>query len=310
MGNVVASNQVTGGQTYNFAYSYNVAGSLSSETYPSGRVVTTSYDAANRPSTLSGVVQGQTTNYITGSSYWPHGATWWNAYGTGLTAVAGYNTRLQPYVIWAVLNNNYSQVLFGECLNWGSGNSHPECPAAWADGSNNGTLQKTLTYAGNVPGDYHSMPQTTQAFGYDTLNRLTWETDSGSWSRSFGYDQWGNMWVSGNSGVPLAGNTPSSNVYNAANNQINGQQYDAAGNHTSANGNALGYDAENHIVSVTEAPAFGGGSETIAYDGNGQRCRRQSPAALRPRTSMTPLGSWRPNIPTRRGMCLRVRRVI
>ena len=67
------------------------------------------------------------------------------------------------------------------------------------------------------------MPQTTQAFGYDTLNRLTWGTDSGSWSRNFGYDQWGNMWVSGNSGVPLAGNTPTSNVYSYLTHHINGQ---------------------------------------------------------------------------------------
>ena len=48
------------------------------------------------------------------------------------------------------------------------------------------------------------MPQTTQAFGYDSLSRLTSASDSGGWSRTFGYDQWGNMWVTGNSGVPLA----------------------------------------------------------------------------------------------------------
>src|SRR5581483_3814599 len=35
MGNVLASSQVTQGQTYSFSYNYNVAGALTSETYPS-----------------------------------------------------------------------------------------------------------------------------------------------------------------------------------------------------------------------------------------------------------------------------------
>jgi hypothetical protein len=41
MGEVTASSQVTDGQTYNFKYGYNLTGSLKSETFPSGRVVTT-----------------------------------------------------------------------------------------------------------------------------------------------------------------------------------------------------------------------------------------------------------------------------
>jgi YD repeat-containing protein len=113
-----------------------------------------------------------------------------------------------------------------------------------------------------------------QNFLCDHLNRLTTATDSGGWSRTFGYDEWGNMWLTGSSGVPLAGNTPTSNVYNPANNQISGQAYDAAGNQLSANGNTASYDAENRIVSITEAPAYGGGSETLAYDGNGQRVEK------------------------------------
>jgi YD repeat-containing protein len=44
MGNVLASTQATAGQSYGFSYSYNLAGALTSETYPSGRVVTTGYD--------------------------------------------------------------------------------------------------------------------------------------------------------------------------------------------------------------------------------------------------------------------------
>jgi YD repeat-containing protein len=37
---------MTAGQSYNFSYTYNLAGALTSETYPSGRVVTSRYDGA------------------------------------------------------------------------------------------------------------------------------------------------------------------------------------------------------------------------------------------------------------------------
>ena len=41
------------------------------------------------------------------------------------------------------------------------------------------------------------------------------------------------------------------------------------------NGNTAKYDAENRLVQVTEAPAYGGGMETLAYDGTGQRVEKQ-----------------------------------
>jgi YD repeat-containing protein len=75
MRNVLASNQVTAGQTYSFSYGYNLAGALLSETYPSGRVVTTGYDAASRATSVSGQAGPTTTNYITQAAYWPHGGS-------------------------------------------------------------------------------------------------------------------------------------------------------------------------------------------------------------------------------------------
>jgi hypothetical protein len=44
------------------------------ETYPSGRVVITGYDAANRVSSVNGNFAGQQTAYASGVSYAPHGA--------------------------------------------------------------------------------------------------------------------------------------------------------------------------------------------------------------------------------------------
>jgi len=85
------------------------------------------------------------------------------------------------------------------------------------------------------------------------------------------------MWVTANSGVTLAGNTPTANVYNS-NNQMGGASYDAAGNLLGVNGFTLGYDAENRQVSATEQPSLGGGQELYLYDGEGQRVEKVAPA--------------------------------
>jgi RHS repeat-associated protein len=119
-----------------------------------------------------------------------------------------------------------------------------------------------------------------QTFGYDNANRLMSATDSGGWSRNFGYDAYGNMWVAGNTGVILAGNTPTSQSQFTSNNQIAGNAYDAACNLLSVNGNTANYDAENQLVQVTEAPAYGGAVENLAYDGSGQRVEKLVPSAM------------------------------
>ena len=48
---------------------------LPATTYPSGRVVTTVYDGANRPSTVTGVLSGARTGYASGVTYAPHGGS-------------------------------------------------------------------------------------------------------------------------------------------------------------------------------------------------------------------------------------------
>jgi YD repeat-containing protein len=123
------------------------------------------------------------------------------------------------------------------------------------------------------------LAQTNRSYGYDPLNRLTSASDSGGWSRNFGYDQYGNMWVTANSGVTLAGNTPTANVFNS-HNQLGGASYDAAGNQTVVNGDALTYDAENRVASATDPPALGGGTENYIYDGDGRRVGKWAPNAV------------------------------
>ena len=95
MGRVTASAQVTGGQSYSFTYSYNLAGSLKTESYPSGRVATTVYDNTNHATSLTGALAGNNTNYVSGVTYWPHGAEWLLTYGNNVVPVYSYNNRLQ-----------------------------------------------------------------------------------------------------------------------------------------------------------------------------------------------------------------------
>jgi RHS repeat-associated protein len=142
------------------------------------------------------------------------------------------------------------------------------CPS-WGATNNNGNLLGETAYAGGS-GPLNSLAQTNRSYGYDAFNRLTSGNDSGGWSRSFGYDAYGNMWVTAASGVALAGNTPTSNVYNGSN-QIAATSYDAAGNQVTVNGDVLAYDAENRVALAMEPASLGGGTENYIYDGDGRR---------------------------------------
>jgi len=127
---------------------------------------------------------------------------------------------------WATINNDGNQYLLHN----------------WYNYFPNDTISSVIEHYGNrVP--YNAMASFTQSYSYDSLNRLTSASDSGGYSRSFGYDAYGNMWVTGASGGPWSGSTPTAN--NFANNRMNGISYDAAGNQLAVNGDTLTYDAEN-----------------------------------------------------------------
>ena len=192
LGQVTASSQVTGGQTYGFSYGYDLAGSLTSETYPSGRVITTGYDGAERTAQVTGSISGQQTNYLSQLVYAPQGAPTQYCYGNSLCRQLSYNNRLQLGSTTDMLNNSPSNTLQSVGYNWGTT-------------SNNGTLQGAAMTSGG-PGSGQTL-SFSQTFGYDHVNRLLSASDSGGWSRSFGYDAFGNMWLTGNTGVPQAGNT-------------------------------------------------------------------------------------------------------
>jgi len=272
MGHVLSSSQTTIGTTYPFTYTYNLAGALTSETYPSGRVVTTGYDGANRPLHVSGVLQGQTTNYLTSAWYWPQGEIGYYTFGNNIVPNAAYNRHFQPTKIYAAINNSSNSFLFLECYNWGAPNADSisgTCPS-WSGTNDNGNLYGSVTYAGG-PGAQSSLTAYTDTFTYDGLNRLWTASDSGGWSRTYNYDPYGNMWVTNPTGPGLNSATPTSDVYNS-NNQLSTAHYDLSGNQLTLGPYTLNYDAENHQYS--ESNTIGNPAAGYSYDGAGKRVAR------------------------------------
>src|SRR6185437_10573314 len=99
---------ITGGQSYTFNIQYLPTVGILSIQYPnSGRMVTTGYDGGGRPNTLMGQIGANPpTNYVTTTSYQPHGAIAQQTLGNGLVVsrcngTACDNARLQPTYISA-----------------------------------------------------------------------------------------------------------------------------------------------------------------------------------------------------------------
>jgi YD repeat-containing protein len=160
------------------------------------------------------------------------------------------------------VNNNGNQFLYLNTLNWGTTN-------------NNGTLQSVTEQvaASGTPSAQSGLTSFTQTYGYDTANRLQTASDTGGWSRSFAYDQTGNMWITGASGIGLSPAAATSNVYSPTTNQKSNERYDAAGNQTTLGGNySFSYDAENRQIQETNT--LGNPAAQYAYDGNGNRVEK------------------------------------
>ncbi len=252
MGRIKESRQTIDGQTYSMTYDYNAAGRMTSERYPSGRVVTTGYDAAGREASVSG---GR--SYVTAVTYAPNGAISELRLGNQLKEVTTRNNRLQTTQI--ELSNSGGASLFKLTYAYGSAN-------------NNGNVQsQTIALPGLT---------LTQSYTYDPLNRLREATEAGAagWRLKFTYDQHGNRAVdTANTTPALVGPNP---LIDADRNRITpraGEQYvhDFAGNLTRDEaGHTYTYDAENRLVK------FDNGATTYSYDGSGNRIKKVSGGAV------------------------------
>jgi len=259
MGRVVHSIQTTDGNAYPMSYGYDFAGNLISETYPSGRVVTTGFDVAGR---ISDVSSG-TLHYASSFSYTAHGGVTDMKLGNNLWEHTTFEpNRLQPTEIGLGTTQGASDKLK---LNYGYGPLN----------TNNGNvLSQTITAPGLT---------FYQCYSYDVLNRLsTTEERSATnctgtlfWKQAFIYDRFGNKnFDVANTTANVLGPNPTINQ--TSNRFDTGQNYfyDVAGNligdpTTPANG--INYDAENRQTQYTK---MGQGSNNYYYDGDGRRVKK------------------------------------
>ena len=190
LGWVLESTQTTGGQAYTMAYAYDRAGNLTSQRYPSDRVVDYVYDGAGR---IAGAKTGIDDWYAGGTGdnavgYEPHGGVKQLLLGNGLWEQRRYNARLQP-----------TRIGLGTTKATGSLTATGTTPSAgllllhyaYGTASNNGNVLSQRIRVGT------SLNQ-AQRYTYDSLNRLKTAAETGSgtgWSQTYAYDRYGNRRV-------------------------------------------------------------------------------------------------------------------
>ncbi|HET6933105.1 MAG TPA: RHS repeat-associated core domain-containing protein [Candidatus Acidoferrum sp.] len=273
MGRILFDQRTNSGVTKTTAYTYNLNGSLATLTYPSGRVITYSYNAAARPT--SAVDVANSINFATSATYAPQGALASLQNGSSLVSTMYFNNRLQPCRI--------------------SVKSSGTAPASCTDSTISNVLDLNYNFNlgasdnGNVIGITNNRDTTrSQTFGYDALNRLnlaetisTYATSPNHcWGEIFQYDNtstgggWGNLTNIAGASTAYTGCTQENlNMTATSQNQLqdlnNDYVYDAAGNlNTIPSIASYSYDAENRLVTTAGL--------NYLYDGDGRRVAKKN----------------------------------
>jgi RHS repeat-associated protein len=275
---------------YGIAASYDLAGNLTLQTYPSNHTVSYGYDIAARLASFTGNLgDGASKTYSTGISYSPFGMQQ-EQFGmqTPIYHKLHYNVRGQLYDVRAsTLSLTQNEFDWNRgCLAFYYGG------AAWGQSSttNNGNITAQQHWA--PPDDAHNnYSYTQQNYTYDSLNRLSSmnETLNGaanpSLTQSYGYDRFGNRNISSASGSGVNNQQtwidPSNNrLYALSDQNVSDPEerlirYDAAGNqkadYYSPNWQGTrSYDAENRMKAATDTNQ----TSTYVYDGDGNRIKR------------------------------------
>jgi RHS repeat-associated protein len=264
MGRVKSQQQTVGERSYPLAYGYNTGGQLTSQTYPSGRMVNYSYDEAAR---LAGVTSGATT-YATNFVYGPKGALASLSLGNGAAQTFDYNDRLQLTSLSLVKDSNTLQR-----YEYKYGRVDIDTGAV-DETKNNGQIARIEGFIGTVK-------QWQQRFAYDSLGRLSQasesrgDTSQQSYLLNYDYDQFGNRYQpqasnqSALSYTPVEDSDISQNTNRFTFSQLS---YDNAGNvtvDTKFRGRQYRYDANNR--QKWTALADGTAEAVSVYDGAGQR---------------------------------------
>jgi RHS repeat-associated protein len=274
-GHAVLKTQQTAGSNYQVSATYNLAGAITSQTYPSGHIVNYGYDGAGRTNSITGRLgDGRDRSYATGISYSSLGGIAQEQFGTqtSLYHKLHYNQRGQLFDIRV---SSYSLAANEWDWNRGALVSYYSSNYSWGGNSTGSGLDNN----GNVTRQQHWVPTsdpnnysyTQDDYAYDSLNRLssTNEIHGGpnsqsgqDYVQSYDYDRWGNRTINpGSSSTINHTQFDKSDAQNSNRLYAPGDislpmsqrkmQYDSAGNLTqdSYTGDQRGrsYDAENRL---------------------------------------------------------------
>jgi RHS repeat-associated protein len=262
---------------------YNRAGSVTSQTYPSGHTVSYTYDAAGRTVGFSGNLgDGNNRTYSTAIIYSAFGGIAKEQLGT-TTPIYNklfYNNRGQLAEIRAgttysgpgdtgwergAIINHYS----AQC--WGA------CSPTSSMTDNNGNVRQQDHWIPNSSGGVQAVY--VQNFDYDSLNRLQRVREGTNWQQEYAYDRWGNRTIQQTNTYGMGIPKPNFGV-NTARNQLTApvgyaMNYDAAGNLITDSYSGYGaatFDGDNRMVAAQDSYA---GWSFYSYNADGQRVRRK-----------------------------------
>jgi RHS repeat-associated protein len=274
MGRVANSQQTVGSQSYSMSYTYNLSGTLTSETYPSGRVVSYAFDDGARLSQVSSgsKIYANQFDYST-----TQGLIKSVTLGNGAVETYSYNSRLQ--VTGLDLTRSGAQL---QHYNYNYGVYDPATNTV-DETKNGGRIAR-------IEGFIAAQKQWQQNFAYDSLGRLSsareFRGDNGqqSWKLNYDYDAFGNRYQkqANNPGNPFPQMwTEVADINQGTNRYANGLSYDSAGNVLIDQKFRLfkfQYDANNRQKQSSNLDDTG--AVVSVYDAGGQRVATQVAGAL------------------------------
>jgi RHS repeat-associated protein len=281
-GQQIAEAVTVNGKSYPVQISYNDNGQITSQTYPTGEVVTPSYSSTGWLSSLATQSGSTTTTLASNLTY--SGLAGAAVHitsmdlGSGDTYTASYDTGMRLTSASLTQANNNTLIYSTQ-------------PAY--DAVNNVVSVQT-----NIAGQTD-----TQQFCYDSLNRLTWAGATGTppcasltpgtltaaqYQQSYNYDVDGRL-TNGPNGTYTYGNsnqphvlTSTSNGYSAAYDAVGDMICRAPNGNTTCSGTQTGqqlsYDAQRRLASWQNQPNSPNQTANYLYDGAGNRVAMQTTA--------------------------------
>ena len=254
VGQVVNHNQTIDQQTYNLQYGYNLAGQITSEKYPSGKVINMTVDNFGLTQTIA---DSQRT-YLSGvtSNFSPTGMTSQMNFGNGTSETYVFNERFQ---------------MTGQSLMKGTEVLQKYDYAYGLTDTATGTVDATKNNGqlGKIEGWIGANKQWSQRFGYDELGRLSEarEYKQGdnaqlTYKQKFDFDRFGNLYrkaasnpTSGQQNPLLYTPIEDSDIDKSTNRLTTQTTYDDAGNvinDMKFRNMGFGYDANGRMVKATK----------------------------------------------------------